>query len=383
MLAVAWFQALLNSIGWAIAKLYDVLPNYGVDIILLTVIIRLVLLPLGIKQIKSMQAMQAIQPKIKELQKKYKGNKQKQQEETMKLYQQAGVNPLGGCLPLLLQFPFLIAMYAVIRPPQLLPTTDPQTHQAVYEVHNNHLPVQSTLLRNVITHQDTDFLYLNLQCSAQQSGTQAVISDTSRKPVVDKLPILNSNGDKFAFAPTSRAKINCGTSPVVKIPYFLFLAAMVGTTFYQQRQMQQITPAGGSSQQQAILKVMPLMFGVFGFLFPSGLVVYWTTSNLWQIGQQWALLRAGHIGPEALERRRQQMEAEPPKQKGFLSRMMEQAQEQSKTRREQAIRGETTMRKPGSGRKPSGSPQNPRKKKRPGPGGTSGGKGSGSKRPKR
>ena len=84
---------------------------------MLTIVIKVVLLPLGVKQIKSMQAMQAIQPKVKELQKKYKGNKAKVQEETMKLYKEAGVNPLGGCLPLLLQFPILIAMYAVIRAP--------------------------------------------------------------------------------------------------------------------------------------------------------------------------------------------------------------------------------------------------------------------------
>ena len=75
------------------------------------------LFPLGVKQIKSMQHMQAIQPKIKDIQQKYKGNKQKAQEETMKLYKEAGVNPLGGCLPVLAQFPILIAMYAVIRAP--------------------------------------------------------------------------------------------------------------------------------------------------------------------------------------------------------------------------------------------------------------------------
>ena len=114
------FQWLLDSIGWVLAKIYDFVPNYGVSIIILTLIIRFVLFPLGVKQIKSMQHMQAIQPKIKDIQKKYKGNKQKAQEETMKLYKEAGVNPLGGCLPVLAQFPILIAMYAVIRAPGLL-----------------------------------------------------------------------------------------------------------------------------------------------------------------------------------------------------------------------------------------------------------------------
>ena len=111
------FQGLLDALGWVLARIYDVIPNYGVAIIVLTILIRFLLFPLGMKQIKSMQAMQAIQPKIKEIQKKYKNNKQKVQEETMRLYKEAGVNPLGGCLPVLAQFPILIAMYAVIRAP--------------------------------------------------------------------------------------------------------------------------------------------------------------------------------------------------------------------------------------------------------------------------
>ena len=108
---IAPFQWLLDAIGWVLAWLYDLVGNFGIAIIILTIVFRIVLLPLGIKQIKSMQAMQALQPKIKEIQKRFKGNKQKIQEQTMKLYQEYGVNPLGGCLPLLLQFPILIAMY--------------------------------------------------------------------------------------------------------------------------------------------------------------------------------------------------------------------------------------------------------------------------------
>ena len=112
------FQALLDAIGWVLAGIYDVIPNYGVSIIILTLVIRVLLLARSASSRSSRcRRMQAIQPKIKELQKKYKGNKQKAQEETMKLYKEAGVNPLGGCLPLLLQFPILIAMYAVIRAP--------------------------------------------------------------------------------------------------------------------------------------------------------------------------------------------------------------------------------------------------------------------------
>src|SRR6187455_77746 len=148
MLAIAVWQQLLDGLGWCMAQVYSVVPNYALTIIIVTVIIRLLLLPFGFKQIKSMQHMQALQPKIKELQKKDESNKQKQQEETMKLYKEAGVNPLGGCLPMLLTLPFLFAMYAVIRPPGLAPAQDP-LHKGAFIVANNHLPEDSALFQNV------------------------------------------------------------------------------------------------------------------------------------------------------------------------------------------------------------------------------------------
>jgi YidC/Oxa1 family membrane protein insertase len=395
--ALPWsplFQSLLNGIGWVLAKIYDLVPNYGVAIILLTVLIRVVLLPLGVKQIKSMQAMSAIQPKVKELQKKYKGNKQKQQEETMKLYKESGVNPLGGCLPLLLQFPILISMYAVIRAPQVIPipAEGPATS---YEIHNNHLPVDSALFRNVVSHQGTDFLLMNLQCSAAQAGSAVPLKDSTGDAIQAGEPLLVE--DQTLEGVTSQNSLDCGSGIPVKIPYFVMLAFMIGTTFYQQRQMNKASPAGAqSSQQQAILKVMPVMFGIFGFTFPAGLVVYWTTSNLWQIGQQAALLRAGHIGPDALERRKQEIANRPPKKGGLFSGVMARAEDERKRREAQQRKGAggagrptpksgqgrsggsaggggARKPKPGSGR-PGGTRGTPPKKPRPKrPGGDEGG----------
>ena len=133
MIAFAPWQALLDGLGWVLAEIYELIPNLGVTIILLTILIRLVLLPLGIKQVRSMQHMQIIQPKVKQLQQKYKGNKQRQQEEIMKLYREYGVNPFSGCWPVLLQFPILISMYSVLRFPQ----------------HPIHVPVESKLYQAV------------------------------------------------------------------------------------------------------------------------------------------------------------------------------------------------------------------------------------------
>jgi YidC/Oxa1 family membrane protein insertase len=322
------FQGLLNGIGWILAKIYDVIPNYGVAIIILTVLIRVVLLPLGIKQIKSMQHMQAIQPKVKEIQKKYKGNKAKAQEETMKLYSEMGVSPFGSCLPLLLQFPILISMYAVIRAPVLEPVGTPVTS---YQVQNNHLPTDSTLFAHVIGHDGTNFLGMNLQCSAAQAGTAVELTDKNRDPIQEGKPLVVPGSETQLG--TSQRTIDCGNGAAAKIPYFVTLALMIASTFYQQRQMTKASPAGAQSQQQQmIMRIMPAVFGFLGFSFPAGLVVYWTTSIAWQIAQQYALLRAGHIGPDALERRKEEMANRPPKKPGLFGGMMERAQEERQRR---------------------------------------------------
>ncbi len=269
--AVPWsgaWQALLSGIGWLVAKIYDVIPNYGVTIIVLTILIRVVLLPLGIKQIRSMHAMQVVQPQIKQTQTKYKGNKQKQQEEIMKIYKEHGVNPFSGCWPVLLQFPILISMYSVLRYPQ----------------HPPHLPSGTKLYSNIEgqiaankTPVGTNFLGTNLLCSSLQAGHGTVTVSDSHAAANDPQAV----------------HLDCGTGIPIRIPYFIFALLMFGTTWYQQRQMQNASPPGATSQQQqALTKFMPLMFGVFGFLFPAGLVIYWTVSNGWQIGQQYFMLKS-------------------------------------------------------------------------------------------
>ncbi|MEA2614132.1 MAG: YidC/Oxa1 family rane protein insertase [Chloroflexota bacterium] len=366
MFAFVPFQLLLNAIGWILAWIYGAVGSFGISIILLTILIRVVLLPLGIKQIKSMQAMQSIQPRVKELQKKYKGNKQKQQEETMKLYKDAGVNPLGGCLPVLLQFPLLVAMYAVIRPPILVPVASSNVEitgrqqAAYYIVHNSHIPEDSELYQDILTHQTGSFLGMNLQCSPIQAGGGDVATkDSQRKDLVGGLQIKTPGGADLPFQVTSGdGTISCGGSPLSRAPYYLFLLAMVLTTFYQQRQMQKASPPGAQTgQQQTLMKIMPIMFGVFGIQFAAGLLVYWTTANFWQIGQQYALLKLGHIGPDALDRRiaEQRARGDQPAKQGFMGKLMAQAEAQRAERDKQA--GRTARQSPskdGTTGKPKG-----------------------------
>ena len=311
MIALGVWQSLLDAVGALVAWIYGAIGNYGVTIVALTVVIRLVLLPLGIRQIRSMQAMQIIQPEIKRLQTKYKGDRVKLNEATMRLYKEHGVNPFSGCWPVLLQFPILIAMYSVLRHPQ----------------HPPHLP-EGSALRTMIEVQlppdgpgtvapassGTQFLGMNLLCAPNQAGTgTAYLRDPKVK---------DANGDPLAYP------VDCGKGLPSRIPYFIFAALMFATTWYQQKQMQSATPQNAASdQQQALLKIMPLMFGVFGFFFPAGLVLYWCTSNLWQIGQQYFMLRSR---PTA-ETLRQQG-AKKATKKGMMERAMERAEEERKSR---------------------------------------------------
>jgi YidC/Oxa1 family membrane protein insertase len=379
---VPGFQQLLDAMGWVLARIYDVIPNWGLAIIALTVLIRVVLLPLGVKQIRSMQSMQIIQPKVKQIQQKYKGNKQKQQEEIMNLYREHGVNPFSGCWPVLLQFPILIAMYSVVRFPQY-PVHIP-ADSSLYRAVTVQIPepgtgaptteflqqkgakiVDGTWVVPERSSAGTDFLSMNLLCSAQQAGNESA-QVTSKYRASDGKPITY--------------QLDCGKSIPERIPYYVFALLMFGTTYFQQRQMQSASPPGASSQQQqALLKFMPLMFGVFGFFFPVGLVLYWTVSNGWQIGQQYFMLRnrptAETLAAKADGRK---------ERKGFMASMMERAD--TERQRRQGGNGQPPTKKPASGGKPgtSGGRSGTSPQRKPGSGG-SGGNGAGSrkKRPKR
>src|SRR4051812_40727672 len=111
------FDPIYNFFGAILAFFYGLIPNLGVSIILLTVAVMLALFPLTAKQAKAMLAMQRAQPEIKKLQAKYKGDRQKLNEELMKFYQENKINPLAGCLPLVVQLPIFFALYRVMREP--------------------------------------------------------------------------------------------------------------------------------------------------------------------------------------------------------------------------------------------------------------------------
>jgi len=216
-----WNLIIANPVLNVLITLSHVLGgSFGLAIIVLTVIVRLITWPLSKRQLNSTKALQDMQPKIQELQKKYGKNQQKLQQEMMKLYKEAGVNPLGCLWPMLVQFPIWIALYQAIM--RALATTPENLLDLAQRLYSWSVVSQAIPL-------NSHFLWLN----------------------------LGSNGD-------------------------FLLAIIVGGTMWIQQKMTQapaVDPRQESTNRMMLL-MMPLMFGFLTFMFPSGLALYWAVSNI-------------------------------------------------------------------------------------------------------
>jgi YidC/Oxa1 family membrane protein insertase len=259
------FQPVFDAVGWVLAFIYGVIPNYAIAIALLTVVIMLLLTPLTVKSTKSMIAMQGLQPEIKKLQVKYKGaeNRQKLNEEMMALYKEKGVNPAGGCLPLFLQMPFLIILYDTIKG---LTTTVNGHVQPRYipKAHGSSFSLVEKLYHSlVVGHGKMVAFGVNL----------------ANKP--------------FAH----------GLNTVQRIPLFALVALAVGFQYFQMRQMNSRNPqAAANKQMQTIQKVTPILFAYIYFLIPAAVVIYMVVSTLIRIGTQEFMFRTGMVQPVGAER---------------------------------------------------------------------------------
>jgi YidC/Oxa1 family membrane protein insertase len=263
------FSSLLHGMGQLLAYFYSIIPNYGIAIIMLTILVRTAMIPLAIKQAHSMQAnrgnaekMRKLQPEVKKLKEKYKDDRQRIYEEQTKLYEEHGVNMLGGlsgCLPMLLQMPIFFAMYSVLSGCEKI-------IGARNCVPGFHIPKDSPLYTSIVEQTGT-FLGTNLEF----------------KPA----DVFNNSG------------------PVAVLPYVILIAVMAGTMWYQTQMMMKAQPAPDPqfAATQKIMKFMPLMLVVFSWNFPAGLILYWSATNFWTIGQQFLLMkRYGANAPEPKEK---------------------------------------------------------------------------------
>ena len=264
---------LYNLVSGIIVLFHNLLsPLFGEDsgvtwslsIMGLVVIIRIVLIPLFVKQIKSQRALTALQPHMKEIQKKYKDDRQKQSEEMMKLYKEHKTNPLASCFPILAQAPIFFALFTVLN--GIAAKTDAGVSA----------PIARGFLKG-------DYL----ASAAQAEFFGAKISQT----------FLGSDDIK------------------VKIVTVFLIFLMSATTFTTQRQlMTKGMPKMDSSnnmmlqQQKIMLYLFPVIFAISGVNFPVGVLIYWSTTNFWTWGQQYYVIKRnptpGSPAFEELERKR-------------------------------------------------------------------------------
>ncbi len=257
--AVTWVIVVFHSfLGLILGKHSHESLKWTLSIVLLVIVIRIILIPLFVKQIKSQRAMTALQPHMKEIQKRHKDDRQKQSEEMMKLYKEHKTNPLASCFPLLAQSPIFFALFRVL------------------------------------------------------SG---IAHDKSYVPNVLTPQLLATAHDaKFLGAPISDSLISSHivSTKIVTVFLILFMSA---TTFITQRQlMVKGMPKVDSSnnmmlqQQKIMLYLFPVIFAVTGVNFPIGVLIYWLTNNLWTFGQQFYVIKRnptpGSPAFEELQRKR-------------------------------------------------------------------------------
>ena len=270
---------LYDVIGWLLAFFYRPFGSLGLAIILLTLVVMLVQFPLIAKQTRSMIQMQRVQPEIKKIQAKYKDDRQKQNEELMKFYQENKINPLAGCLPLLLIFPIGIAVF--------------RTFSLGVQ---RHIPQSGPFNR----------LYTDLCGDRSVSQCTDYLKDHNPKALYFLGMNLNWSAREVQTELAGHA--------IQWVPYFLLIALVMLTGWYQVRQTQarQLRQGGAPPNPQMVMitRVMPIFFGLITYTLNAATTLYFVVSNLWRIGQQKLVLNkmyeeavaAGEIKPAATEK---------------------------------------------------------------------------------
>nr|KEP23712.1 preprotein translocase subunit YidC [Georgenia sp. SUBG003] len=288
-----WFDTILwpimVGVAWIMVRVHDALVWLGMSsgsgwawvlsIVGLTIVIRILIIPLFFKQIKAARGMQLVQPEMQKLQKKYKGktdpaSRQKMQEEMMALYREHGTNPFASCLPILLQMPIFFALFRVLN-----------------------------------------------SLGPLSQGTYADGERDSIGPLTQELA-QQAESSTLLGAPISETFLSSDLT-TVKIVTVLLIILMSVTTFFTQRQLtMKNMPASAldnpmARQQKMLMYILPLIFAFSGVNFPIGVLIYWSVSNLWSMGQQFYTIRKQPAPGSEAHKARQERLAKKRARKGL------------------------------------------------------------------
>jgi YidC/Oxa1 family membrane protein insertase len=268
LFASSVFDPFFTFFATVLAFFYDLTGNYAVAIILLTLCVMIIVTPLTLKGTRSMMMMQQLQPDMKKIQARYKDDRQKLNEELLKFYKENNINPVGGCLPLLVQAPVFLVLYQVLRGltrrvSDLGANAGWEAGQQVVQG-SNFVPSKPPFIERVF---DPAFLDQSSQ----------MYQDLSQSTQMRAFGLDLSESASQAFS----------TGFVHALPFLVLIAIVAVTGVLQQRQIQGRNPNSQvNPQQQMIMKVMPIFLPVISFGLPAGLVLYFAVSNMYRIGQQ-------------------------------------------------------------------------------------------------
>lgn len=286
-----------TPLGYVMWALYKLVPNYAVALLLFTLITRLILLPLAIKQQKSMAKMTVFQPKMQELQKKYANNKEKLQEEMMKLYSEEGYNPMSGCLPLLIQLPILMGLIDVIYKPlkHILHMSDEVINTAV----------------QIATDMGVTNSYAPQLAVMQAFGQNSQAFDSLGADFVNAISNFDLNFlGVFNLAETPTLGLNL----MVILPIVSGVSALLMSLISMRQSALSNPNAAGNNATKVMMLFMPIMSLAIAFSVPAGVVLYWIYSNLIAIVQ--SLLLYKFYNPQKMaEKIRAEMEEKKEKQR--------------------------------------------------------------------
>lgn len=277
--------------AWLVDHFYGWTHNYAIALAMIALAVMLLITPLTLKSTKGMLEMQRLQPEMKKLQNQYRNDRQKLNEEMMKLYQEHKVNPLASCLPLLAQMPVFIIMFRVIHGLTYIPAGQTTFHP-------KYISASSELYKSLVG--KTEMRAFGLDLAARPSAIM-------------------------------------GESLTKGIPYALLIVGLAGLFFIQQRMVASRSPQASMSAGQAkVMQYMPVAFAIFQVFLPTGLVIYYATQAVVRIVQQWYITRRfygegglGHVAREASERAKD-MKADDAKPAKLGKHKDEQSQAPSK-----------------------------------------------------
>jgi YidC/Oxa1 family membrane protein insertase len=264
------FQLIANTLNF----FYELVPNYAVAIALLTCVVMIITTPLTLKGTRSMIEMQRLQPEIRRLQVQYKDDRQKLNEELMRFYKEHEINPVGSCLPLLIQAPVFSILFYVVRG---------LTNEAKF------VGVQRLLKAEYFPAAQVTEGFRPKYLESSTELYQALLGQSE----------MNAFGDHFDLAISAGEALS--QSFITALPYIALVAMIAFLSWYQQRQIMGRNPgAEVNPQQKMMMRIGPALYVFFAFVSPAAIGIYFLVSTLWRVGQQAYITRSLYRGEDSV-----------------------------------------------------------------------------------